>query len=199
MSIVLLGLDFETTGTDPWGDPPAAPIQIGIFVPHANLRLEYLIGKWDWEEYEWSAISESIHGFSQDEIDKAEPAWKVDARIASQLFDVLGSRMFNVPVGWNVASFDRQFVIRHMPLLNQLLSYRSLDLNSAIFTIAKDEGEFNKIKVASKKYAEAKMKAEGDNVRWHHALTDAVASIYALDYIRSLYGGPNQAAQSVGD
>lgn len=194
-----MGLDFETTGTDPWGDPPAAPIQLGIYVPSADLRMEYLIGGWDWKVYEWNEVSESIHGFTRAEIDKAEPVWKVDIRMAAQLLDVLGGRMFNVPVGWNVGSFDRQFITRHMPLLNRLLSYRSLDLNSAIFAVAKDEKEFNAIKNASKQYAEAKMKEEGDTVRWHHALTDAVASIHSLEYIRSKYGDPTQAAQSLGN
>lgn len=188
----LIGLDFETSGTDPWGS--AAPIQIGI--AHDNLdypdaKYGYMVkkvGGWDFtNEYEWSEVSESIHGITREELDRAEPAWKVDVRLASLLLDHVGSRMWNIAVGWNVAGFDRQFITRHFPNLNRILSYRTIDLNALVFDQAirlnpkNPEGPYKGIKREVKEYAAEQI--GGDN-NWHDAGYDALASLHALDYLQ---------------
>lgn len=192
--ITYVPLDFETSSIEPWGDvmdkPLAAPIQLGIYLPASNLRLSYMIGGWDWNEYEWNETSESIHGFTREEVDAAEPAWKVDIRIAANLLDLTGGRMFTVPLGWNVAGFDRQFITRHFPNLNRLLSYRSIDLNAVIFSQVNSEKEYNELKQSTKEYAAKRMKAyaserlEAYVEKWHNAVYDAEASWYAYEFLR---------------
>lgn len=200
--ITYLPLDFETTGTDPWGDviggKVAAPIQIGIYVPEISLRLESLIGGWDWNKYEWNEVSESIHKITKEEVDAAEPAWKVDIRLAAALLDCTGSRMFNVPMGWNVAGFDRQFIVRHFPNLNRILSYRSVDLNSCLFQLASSEKAYENLKKETKEWAAQRMKSKAFELnidseeRWHNALYDAEASWYAFCYLQERASGSLQ-------
>lgn len=98
--------------------------------------------------------------------------------------------MFTVPLGWNVAGFDRQFITRHFPNLNRLLSYRSVDLNSLIFEQVSSEKEYNGLKEAAKQYAAKAMKErafvmmESEEEKWHDATYDAEASWYAFEFLR---------------
>jgi len=178
-----IGLDFETSGTDPWGD--AVPIQIGIASHSLDADYDSLIGGWDWNEITWSEESEKIHGITKDRLASADPVWKVDILAAARLIEYgdLRSRMFNVAVGWNVAGFDRQFVTRWMPNLNRLLSYRTVDLNALVFALVQSEREYADVKRASKEYAAEKISDGGD---WHDAYFDAIAALYSFEYLRGL-------------
>jgi oligoribonuclease (3'-5' exoribonuclease) len=100
----------------------------------------------------------------------------------------LGSRMFTVAVGWNVGGFDRQFIIRHMPALNSVLSYRNADLNSMVFKLAGDsEKKYEEIKKAAKEYAVPLVKeVYGLDKNWHDAGYDAAAALFSLEYLQSL-------------
>lgn len=181
MAIEYIGLDFETSGTDPWGK--AAPIQIGLATNY--WVYETLIGGWDWNEYEWNEESEAIHEISRARLEDKQPVWKIDIQLSSFLIDMLSSnRMWNVTVGWNVAGFDRQFITRHFPNTNRLLSYRTVDLNALVFSLAgNDEGKFQKIKRASKRYAAERLGT--DDEQWHDALYDARAALASFDYLTS--------------
>lgn len=195
-----IGLDFETTGTDPWGR--AAPIQIGVALPNGYVRTE-LVGKWKWNEWEWNSVSEGIHKITQVQIDQARPAWQVDIMIANDLIEQgVGSRMFNIPVGWNVSGFDRQFITRHFPALNRIFSYRCADLNSMIFKeCGTSEQEYEETKKAAKEYAEKVLKKNGMKQKWHDAGYDAAAALVSLQWFQSFeedledfsdpYGDPN--------
>lgn len=187
MSIQYVGCDFETTGTDPWG--LAAPIQIGLALPSGYKRTE-LIGKWKWDEYEWNEVSESIHKIPQAEIDKARPAWQVDILLAADLLTQLkkADRMWTVAVGWNVGGFDRQFITRHFPALNKVLSYRCADLNSAIFAlVGTSEKDYAKLKEEAKAFAASKLKEENlrlmIDVGPHDAGYDAREALWAFYYL----------------
>lgn len=178
MSIRYIGLDFETSGTDPWGD--AVPIQLGMWA--ADVPFARDIGRWDWSEFTWSEESFAIHGITKEVLASAPPVWQVDIRAANFLLDRdMGSRMWNVIVGWNVAGFDRQFITRWMPNLNRLLSYRTVDLNALVFAKAGDnEGAYQDIKVHAKGYAADKI---GGPENWHDAAYDARAAIYSLEFL----------------
>jgi hypothetical protein len=181
------GLDFESSGSDPWGR--SAPIQIGI--ANEAVRITAYIGGWNWSEWEWNEEAAEVHKIDRKGLDKFPPVWKVDIAVAAQLLDhAVGDRMWNVPVGWNVAGFDRQFVTRHMPNLHRLLSYRSVDLNAVLFSKVSDEHGYTRLKKAVKARAEAVVKAtyESENVTptWHDALFDAEAALAAF---RALQAG----------
>jgi hypothetical protein len=178
-----IGLDFESSGTDPWGNH--VPIQLGIaaeLVDGHGMEYVELIGKWDWSQYEWSAEAADVHKIDRDLLNSAYPAWQVDIVAAAILLDEgLGSsRMWNVIVGWNVAGFDRQFITRWFPNLNRILSYRTVDLNAIVFSMAEgEEKEYNKIKKAAKNYAQEKLGGDA----WHNALFDAKAALLSFEYL----------------
>lgn len=191
--IRLIGLDFESSGANPWGE--SAPIQIGMNVWASSTEKPFdssfrsFIGGWDFRnEWEWNEEAFGVHGIPQDRLEKAPRIHEVDVRAATWMYDNdMGTRrMWNVIVGWNVGGFDRQFVTRHMPNLNRLLSYRTLDLNAVVFSLAGgSELKFKKIKGAAKEYADNRI---GECMR-HDALTDARAALYEYEFLQDLAKG----------
>jgi len=185
-----IGLDFETSTADAWGD--AVPIEIGIaynlnrgerpeddYYQVHNLR----IGRWDWKVAGWDPESAAVHGITKEELEGEPPVWQVDAKLsAAMLFDGFTSnRMNNIAVGWNVAGFDRQFITRWFPYLDKVFSYRTFDLNVLCFAIAgSDEGMYNKVKREAKKYAQGKI---GQKANWHQAGYDAHAALHSMQYL----------------
>ena len=179
MSIKYIGLDFETSGTDPWGD--SVPIQIGIATEDDKTFVAN-IGRWDWNTYTWSYTSQSIHGITRETLAAARPVWEVDILAAAWMLEtVSGSRMFTIPVGWNVAGFDRQYITRWMPNLNRILSYRTVDLNAVVFAQATNEQHYKSLKDKSKAYAAEQIEGE---TAWHDALYDARAALHSFNYLR---------------
>ena len=179
----LIGLDFEASGSDPW--QKHVPIQIGVALEDGS-EFESLIGGWRWHEFEWSQEAEGVHSITQAELEQAEPAWKVDIRLAAWLLDRVGSRMWNIPVGWNVAGYDRQFITRWMPNVNRLLSYRSIDLGALCFMLGKGESGYNRYKREAKEYSLEKMQLAED--AFHNALVDARSALYCYEYLRDRCG-----------
>jgi DNA polymerase III epsilon subunit-like protein len=178
-----IGLDFESTGSDPWGRH--VPIQIGMALDNGSERaFTSFIGGWSFDNYndpadswEWSEEAFGVHGISREALLGAPPVWAVDISAAAWLIDNLGwkHRMFNITVGWNVAGFDRQFVTRWFPNLNRLLSYRTLDLNALVLAQISDEKGYEKVKAVAKRYANEQLGISGDDR--HDALIDARAAL----------------------
>jgi oligoribonuclease (3'-5' exoribonuclease) len=190
-----IGLDFESSGSDPWGRH--APIQIGMSVWASSSgrpfddNFESLIGGWHFGkngDYEWSEEAYGVHGIPIQDVQRGSGApslHEADVRAAAWMYDNnLKGRMWNVTVGWNVAGFDRQFITRHMPNLNRLLSYRTVDLNAIIFATASNEEHFKNLKGKAKAYANEKMRIT--EKQRHDALTDARAALHEFEYLRKL-------------
>ena len=196
-----IGLDFESSGSDPWGR--SVPIQIGMAMEDdgtlatasgAPLIFSRYIGGWSWESnhndpsaewWDWSEEAEAVHGLARDSIalKYAEPVWAVDIQAAAWLLEFVGTtkRMFNITVGWNVAGFDRQFITRWMPNLNRLLSYRTLDLTALVFAQADDEAQYRAVKKAAKDAAHAALGYSSD--QRHDALVDARCALVEKSYL----------------
>lgn len=175
------------------------PIQIGIAGgdrPDGTDAWEFcsLIGQWDWREWEWNEEAARVHGISQEDLEDAQPVWKVDILAAATLLKQgVGQRMFNIAVGWNVGSFDRQFITRWFPNMNRILSYRVVDLNTLCFALAGgEEAEFERIKKRAKKYAAERLGGEG----WHDALFDAKAALFAFEALKMMMRGLDPVADS---
>lgn len=185
-----IGLDFETSGSDPWGT--AVPIQIGIALDDSSYDPTFFmlyIGGWDWNETPWDEESEAVHKITKEVLSTAPPVWVVDIHAASWLIETLGShsnRMNNIPVGWNVGGFDRQFVTRWMPNLNRVLSYRTLDLNSMVMAHAQDSlAAYKSIKGDAKAYANSILNVTEKRGR-HDAAIDARAAILEMQWLWGL-------------
>lgn len=180
-----IGLDFEASGSNPWGEH--VPIQIGIALntnENEFKPFQSYIGKWDWNQFEWNLEAEKVHNIPRDIIDRAPPVWVVDIEAAAWLIQNLGhtSRMWNIPVGWNIAGYDRQFITRWMPNLNRLLSYRTVDLNALCLAKAEQsESAYKDIKRKVKVYAQKTIGGPD----WHDALYDAKAALHSLHALRA--------------
>lgn len=178
--ITYVGLDFEASGSNPWGG--SVPIQIGMTIGGGQDFVS-LIGGWKFNGteqnspgfFDWSEEAFGVHGLTKEVIALAPPVWVVDIQAASWLIGNVGfsNRMFTIPVGYNVAGYDRQFVTRWMPNLNRLLSYRSADLNVVHFLESLDELGFKGRKDAAKKLS---VEALGSD-KAHDALWDAQSAL----------------------
>ena len=88
-------------------------------------------------------------------------------------------------VGWNVGSFDVPFVRKHLPGVASVLSYQSADLNAACFIISEAQGiSYKGLKARAKEYAAEMALKDGLDEAWHDAGYDALASLYAWEYLK---------------
>ena len=191
--VVFIGLDFETSVGDV---ETGAPIQIGLSMgpfEDGYHTQSWDIGGWSWDQkspVRWSEESAKIHNITQERLQKADNVFEVDVFASAWLLPYVKGyeRMNRIAVQWNVGSFDRQFVVRHMPNLNKILSYRTLDLNSVCFFLANRLGEsFENLKRKAKEYAQGALWENGSAPEWHDAGYDAVAGLIQFEYL-SGYG-----------
>lgn len=175
-----IGLDFEASGSNPWGRH--VPIQIGMQVGRSSFVR--LIGRWDWNEFEWDEEAAGVHNIEKAVLVSVPPVWAVDIEAAAWLMDQVGytNRMFNIAVGWGVGSYDRQFIHRWMPNLDKVISRRTLDLNALVLAYADTEEAYKGIKAGAKKYANEQIGIT--EASRHDALIDASCALYELEYLR---------------
>lgn len=181
----MVSIDLETTGLDV---SRHVPIQIGMYVPSTGARFTGLIG---WREYEYDPRSMDVHGIGHISIRAAESAPMMDdataAWLESQVHIYRESRL--IPVGWNVGSFDMQFINKYLPRLASMFGHRAMDLNSILFDLALQKGwgdeEMSTFKTTLKYHAERQLAASGayGNAAWHDAGYDAVAAWYTYEMI----------------
>ncbi|MCP4902324.1 MAG: hypothetical protein GY906_35605 [bacterium] len=177
----IIGLDFEASGSDPWGKH--APTQVGLAFGDEMASWFFKWSQWD-DSYEWDEEAYKVHQVEQDALNKMGwPAFVVDAHATSWLAGRLpkGGRMNRLAVGWNVAGYDRQFVTRHMPGLNSMLSYRTIDLNALCFALEGMGGhDWKYWKRAAKQFGNQFI----DETNRHDAGIDARVALFELDFLR---------------
>jgi len=198
---VFLGLDGEMTGNK----SPAnyQLIQIGVFLPRnlysgssPDLRTQLFVSDVGYET--WNEMEEAmeVNGFTADRIRAGKRPEDVDQDLVVWLEDWGIERKKAVPIGWNVGSFDMPYVRYYLPESSKYFSYRTVDLNSVCFTLARaSHFSWTALKSASKRHAEDVMGKGtmprrtgivGESVSWHDAGYDAEASYVAWDYLSSL-------------
>jgi hypothetical protein len=183
-NLTLIGLDFETsTGNT----ATLAPIQIGIVA--GGETYESLIGGWTFNSnpYWWSMESQKVHNIEEGKLYEQPGIFEVDLMAAAWLFQRVKTtpRMNRVAMGWNVGSFDRAIVQKFMPILDQVLSYRTCDLNTVCYVVATQlNTSFEKLKREAKAYSEERIGQ--DIAQWHDALYDARAGMFQWEYLTKL-------------
>ena len=204
---MFLGLDFETSGADI--DDGAVPIQVGIAsFPFGDAEVFVRdIGSWNWTDEPWvddhvggrlatwSEDAYDVHRIPRERLRAAPSAGLVDVWAAAEVERIAGNvpRPWRNVVGWNVAGFDLAFAKRFMPETMKKLSYRTVDLNAIVFSIAGDSvGDYHDVKKEAKDYAAAEVAATGlfDGDQWHDAGYDALAALYAFEYLHNTYTRP---------
>lgn len=191
---LLIGLDGEMSDSDL--DQGAVLIQIGVCDDYGN-TFESLLG-YDAGWYKTERAS-AVHRIPDEDIIAAQRPEQVDERLYRWLEDRLsdawgrgencGLRPF-VPVGWNVGNFDMPFVRAFLPASSQLISRRSLDLNSLCYAFEDSrvtyQGErlsFSRWKEAAHRYADTAL----GNSNWHDALFDAQAALEAYRFLSGAF------------
>lgn len=174
-----VGIDLETSSGDP---TTALPIQLGI--AYEKQTFEAYIN-WPWKELsdKWDFKSQKVHGMTRTFVKKhgGNPR-SVDRQAYDFVCTKIGdSKWNNIPVGWNVGSFDMAIIKRHLPKLASVLSYRVYDLNTAIMVahgvqnhnILGATYSLEKIKKHYKALALKQLKMVDSTAMVHNALTDA--------------------------
>jgi DNA polymerase III epsilon subunit-like protein len=182
---IFAGLDIETTGSDI--DAGHGLIQVGI---KTEDQFEFVMDV-NPLPCEIDPKAMTIHKIPMERIQAAPTPEVVDARLEAAFADHYGSeRVRLIAVGWNVGSFDMPFIKKYLPVSFGRFSYRSVDLNSPLFTIdqarkgLKSIDRFDDIKQKSKRYAAGILAAKGVAEAWHDALYDAKAGMLAWKYIQ---------------
>jgi len=180
------GTDGEMTGAQKVHDfyREYALIQIGVAIT-PDIIFTSDIGH---QTYNWTQEALDVNKFTHERIRAGPAPAVVDAALVEWVkANVPGERIKLIPVGFNVASFDVPYVRYWLPEFSKLLGYRSVDLNSVLYTAAKVTGRgYDKIKDAAKKYA-VRVLARPEN--HHDAGYDAVVALAAWEYLIKLLGG----------
>lgn len=179
----LLWIDFETTGFDDYG---CRPIQVGVIITGNDL-VEIASGEWmiyEWPDLHWEEGARRMH-----------EATGLAARISSDglpldLVDVTIGEMIDAhfPDGGkpmmagNSIHFDRRFLARWFPSIDQRLHHRHYDVSSAFEVVRRTLG-------ITPKWSQPKEKG-----RPHTALADLRETIADLKLLRDDFAALKTAA-----
>lgn len=185
-----IGLDIETTGSDVHKH---GLIQIGVFVPDGDFRGDSFVSDVKpWPGVEIDAEASKIHGITFERMMAAPESFEVDEQLAHWLEEHGIDHSNGHVVGFNVGSFDMVFVRKYLPKTAARLSYRTVDLNAILFTIAEwhPSEPFRELKRRAKRWAEAEVTTHFcRSPQWHDAGYDALASYecwrYLVDYLNN--------------
>lgn len=185
------GLDLETSGVT---HERHVPIQLGLAAPDGTMK-SWLIDSFAWEGFKvgedhwlWDERAAEVHGITKARLQEeglSIPRVTLEAINFIEAHSNVwhGQRKL---VGWNVGSFDVPFVRKHLPGVASVLSYQSADLNAACFIISEaQEVSYKGLKARAKEYAAEMALKDGLEEAWHDAGYDALASLYAWDYLKS--------------
>ena len=172
---VFVGLDGEMTNNTP--PPDGQLVQIGIALgPPTNARFVSDIRP---IFFRFSEEARKVNGFTDERVRAAQQPAAVDNHLYEWLVEHGAKPKSLVPVGFNVGNFDMIYVRYYLPRTASLFSYRSVDLNAIVFTLAQVLGKnWKDIKTDAKKFAA--------NPKPHDALADAVEALDCWNYLQRL-------------
>lgn len=187
-SIVLIGLDCETTGSDIdtgarlFNGALALKRDGLLHMREVNLRPDH---------YTWSVEAEKVHMISEDRVKSYPQALVAEKELEDFLLSILPSpSALLVPVGFNVGSFDLPFFRKAFPSLMQRFSHRVVDLNSLLLFLAVagngGVGTFEDLKKLFKERASKVIKEINPDLQAHQAGYDSLEALLILDQIRSV-------------
>lgn len=130
--ILLVGLDFETTGLDV---ATLRPLQIGVFVPDAKLAYDAYLRYENYgvllEGNDSFQAAAAIHEIPVDEIVYGKPILEAEHELY-YLLAPLAKEYTLVATGFGVGPFDMEILRRWFPRVHALFSHRVIDPNTLL-------------------------------------------------------------------
>lgn len=175
-----VGVDIETTGLDPAKDHRL--IQIGIFYggqagfskvqdvrPDGDIKID--------------ADALKVNSFDLTRIAAGQPRVDADIELYNYLHGIQGYKEGSLTaVGWNVGSFDLNFIRKEMPMTAKMFSHRCLDLSGVCMLLADtyEWADWRKLKEHIQKKVVERIGLTHSPAMWHDALFDATAAYQAI-------------------
>ncbi len=181
-----IGLDGEMTGSGSRDRKRIAfkeyqLIQIGLAV-EPNVRFVSDVGYDKWIS---QPEAMKVNKFTTQRIYDAPRPAQVDEAACRFIDAWVGPSKRDLhAVGWNVGSFDMPFVREYLPALGDRFSYRSVDLNSILYSVVDTDDEYKELKGKAKSGAEVALHNVGIEPKWHDAGYDAAAALMAFKLLR---------------
>ena len=187
---MVVGLDCETS---------TASLRDGGRLIQARLAVastsgvETLCALVAWPSLSWDPASEQVHGISRDSLEGAAGADQVD-ELCRQWLLAHGADEDTpnvLTVGFNVGSFDHPFFSHALPRTMELVTHRTLELNSVLLSLdglAPRGGEprsWQEWKRHAKAHAAGWLESVGVVGREHDAGYDAALALGVAHWLRT--------------
>lgn len=170
-----LGCDIETTGSEFKFEHKT--IQIGVYDPKTQTLFREYVG-WNEGTFEMEPEATAVHKIPREMILAARPASEVDTMLLNWLVSRGVRAKRGIIVGFNVGVFDMPFVRRDLPTASRHISYRCVDLNAILMSMAVATGvSWLKLKEKAKAYARSVLATEMPDLTQHDAGYDAREAI----------------------
>lgn len=184
----IIGLDIETSSND---SNIGEIIQLGVAFKNNNefQTIEYnlFFDLTNWDDKNWSINAEEVHKITKESLALNKYTYDSTEKEFIQLLDkTFGENSIIIPVGFNVGSFDLQFIKNKMPNLYNRLSYRSIDLNSLFLFNNLKNYDYNEF-ISMKKNTKLDIIREIKESKEHNASFDAKLAILILEKLEKQY------------
>lgn len=162
--------------------PPSPYHTLGVFAPET---LKTYVSDIGFDKWNSQPRAMEVNKFTPERIRAGPRPSAVDAAACVWLDGRVGAGRRDLhAVGWNVGSFDMPFVREYLPNLGDRFSYRSVDLNSILYSVADADDEYRELKSRAKSGAEDELRALGIPPNHHDAGYDAANALMAFKLLR---------------
>lgn len=181
----IIGLDIETSNSDiNYGEILQLGVAYKINEEYHTNEYNLFFDKSIWHDKNWSKESENVHKITKKSLTKNKETYdSVQSKIINLLNNTFGEESIIVPVGFNVGSFDLQFIKSKMPILYSRLSYRVIDLNSLFLYKSLSNYDYNEF-IENKKNAKLDIIESLSEKNEHNASYDAKLALLILEKIK---------------
>jgi len=181
----IVGLDIETSSSDiNYGEILQLGVSYKINEEYYTNEYNLFFDKSIWHDKNWSKESENVHKITKKSLTKNKETYdSVQRKIINLLNNSFGEESIIVPVGFNVGSFDLQFIKSKMPILYSRLSYRVIDLNSLFLYKSLSNYDYNEF-IENKKNTKLDIIESLSENNEHNASYDAKLALLILEKIK---------------
>lgn len=178
----IIGIDIETSSND---NNIGEIIQLGIAYKNNNeihtIEYNLFFELTNWNDKNWTMDAEIIHKIRKESLALNKYTYDSTEKEIIQLLDrTFGENSIIIPVGFNVGSFDLQFIKNKMPNLYNRLSYRSIDLNSLFLFYNLKNYDYNEF-ISMKKNTKLDIIDNINESNEHNASFDAKLALLILE------------------